>query len=55
MARFEEVLDLLPKAHVFYGELVVLDDAGRTPFNDLLFGRCGRLPPRTGLRWLPEQ
>ena len=27
--RFEEVLDLLPKGHVFDGELVVLDDAGR--------------------------
>ena len=29
MPRFEGVLDLLPKGHVFDGELVVLDDAGR--------------------------
>jgi hypothetical protein len=29
MQRFEEVLDLLPKAYVFDGELVVLDDASR--------------------------
>jgi ATP-dependent DNA ligase len=29
MQRFEEVLDRLPKGHVFDGELVVLDDAGR--------------------------
>jgi hypothetical protein len=27
MQRFEEVFDLLPKGHVFDGELVVLDDA----------------------------
>jgi bifunctional non-homologous end joining protein LigD len=39
MQRFERVLDLLPKGHVFDGELVVLDDAGRPLFNDLLFGR----------------
>jgi ATP-dependent DNA ligase len=32
MQRFE-VLDLLPKGHVFDGELVVLDDAGRPLFN----------------------
>jgi bifunctional non-homologous end joining protein LigD len=32
------VLDLLPKGHVFDGELVVLDDAGRPLFNELLFG-----------------
>jgi hypothetical protein len=29
MQRFEEVLDRLPGGHVFDGELVVLDDAGR--------------------------
>jgi hypothetical protein len=29
MKRFEEVLDLLPKDHVFDGELAMLDDAGR--------------------------
>jgi bifunctional non-homologous end joining protein LigD len=39
MQRFEEVLDLLPKDHVFDGELVVLDAAGRPMFNELLFGR----------------
>jgi ATP-dependent DNA ligase len=39
MGRFEEVLDRLPKGHVFDGELVVLDDAGRPLFNELLFGR----------------
>jgi ATP-dependent DNA ligase len=39
MQRFERVLDLLPKGHVFDGELVVLDDAGRPLFNELLFGR----------------
>jgi ATP-dependent DNA ligase len=39
MRRFEAVLDLLPKGHVFDGELVVLDDAGRPLFNELLFGR----------------
>jgi hypothetical protein len=33
------VLDLLPKGHVFDGELVVLGDAGRPLFNELLFGR----------------
>jgi ATP-dependent DNA ligase len=37
--RFERVLDLLPKGHVFDGELVVLDHAGRPLFNGLLFGR----------------
>jgi len=36
--RFEGVLDLLPKGQVFDGELVVLDDAGRPLFNELLFG-----------------
>jgi ATP-dependent DNA ligase len=45
MQRFEGVLDLLPKGHVFDGELVVLDDAGRPLFKELLFGRvpayCG--------------
>jgi bifunctional non-homologous end joining protein LigD len=39
MQRFERVLDLLPKGHVFDGELVVLNDAGRPLFNELLFGR----------------
>jgi ATP-dependent DNA ligase len=33
MRRFEEVLDHLPKRHVFDGELVVLDDAGPQPGN----------------------
>jgi len=39
MHRFELVLDVLPKGRVFDGELVVLNDAGRPLFNDLLFGR----------------
>jgi bifunctional non-homologous end joining protein LigD len=39
MHRFERVLDLLPRGHVFDGELVELDDAGRPLFNELLFGR----------------
>jgi hypothetical protein len=39
MPRFDEVLDLLPKGCVFDGELVVLDDAGRPLFNELLFAR----------------
>jgi ATP-dependent DNA ligase len=39
MKRFERVLDLLPKGCVFDGEIVVLDDAGRPLFNELLFGR----------------
>jgi ATP-dependent DNA ligase len=39
MRRFEGMLDLLPKGHVFDGELVALDDAGRPVFKDLLFGR----------------
>ena len=39
MRRFEEVLDRLPPGHVFDGELVVLDNAGRPLFNKLLFGR----------------
>ena len=39
MSRFEGVLDLLPKGHVFDGELVVLDDAGRPLFDELLFAR----------------
>ena len=30
MQRYEEVLDRLPKGLVFDGELVVLDDAGRS-------------------------
>jgi bifunctional non-homologous end joining protein LigD len=39
LRRYEGVLEVLPKGHVFDGELVVLDDAGRPLFNDLLFGR----------------
>jgi ATP-dependent DNA ligase len=39
MQRFERILDLLPSGHVIDGELVVLDDAGRPLFNQLLFGR----------------
>jgi bifunctional non-homologous end joining protein LigD len=39
MKRFEGVLDLLPKGHIFDGELVVLDDSGRPLFKELLFGR----------------
>jgi bifunctional non-homologous end joining protein LigD len=39
LRRYEGVLDLLPKGCVFDGELVVLDDAGRPLFKDLLFGR----------------
>ena len=39
MHRFDEVLDLLPKGYVFDGELVVLDDAGRPLFNEVLFAR----------------
>jgi ATP-dependent DNA ligase len=40
MQRFEAaVLDLLPKGHVFDGELVALDDSGRPLFDDLMFGR----------------
>jgi ATP-dependent DNA ligase len=39
MPRFERVVDLLPKGHVFDGELVVLDDARRPLFNEPLFGR----------------
>jgi ATP-dependent DNA ligase len=39
MKRFEGVLDLLPKGHVFDGEFVVLDDAGQPLFSELLFGR----------------
>jgi bifunctional non-homologous end joining protein LigD len=38
MQRFEGVLDLLPKGHIFNGELVVLDDFGRPQFDELLFG-----------------
>src|SRR5215472_6293212 len=38
MQRFKEVLDLLPAGVVLDGELVVLDDAGRPLFNELLFG-----------------
>jgi ATP-dependent DNA ligase len=39
LRRFEGVLDLLPKGHVFDGELVELDNAGRPLFHELLFGR----------------
>ena len=39
LRRHEGVPDLLPKGHVFDGELVVLDDAGRPLFNELLFWR----------------
>jgi bifunctional non-homologous end joining protein LigD len=39
MERFAGVLDRLPKGHVFDGEFVVLDDAGRPLFDRLLFGR----------------
>jgi bifunctional non-homologous end joining protein LigD len=39
MRRFEGVLDLLPRDCVFDGELVVLDEAGRPQFDELLFGR----------------
>jgi ATP-dependent DNA ligase len=35
MQQFEQVLDRLPKGHVFDGELVALDDAGRPLFNEL--------------------
>jgi len=35
MKRFEQVLDLLPQGYVLDGELVVLDDTGRPPFNKL--------------------
>ena len=38
MKRFEKVLGLLPEGYGFDGELVVLDDAGRPLFNELLFG-----------------
>jgi ATP-dependent DNA ligase len=39
MKQFEAVLDRLPKSQMFDGEIVVLDDAGRPHFNELLFGR----------------
>jgi ATP-dependent DNA ligase len=38
-AALRGVHDLLPKGHVFDGEIVLLDDAGRPLFNELLFGR----------------
>ncbi len=38
MQRFEGVHDLLPKGRVFDGEILLLD-AGRPLFNELLFGR----------------
>ncbi len=49
MRRFEAVLDLLPRGQVFDGELVVLDEAGRPMFKELLFGHrradlCGLRP-----------
>jgi len=45
MQRVEGVFDLLPKGHVFESEILVLDDAGRPLFNELLLG-----PPPSGLR-----
>jgi bifunctional non-homologous end joining protein LigD len=39
MPWFEEVLNFLPRGHVFDGELAVLDDPRRPLFNELLFGR----------------
>jgi bifunctional non-homologous end joining protein LigD len=39
LRRFEGMPDLLPRGCVFDVELVVLDDAGRPLFNELLFGR----------------
>jgi hypothetical protein len=36
-AWFEPLLETLPTGHVFDGEIVALDDAGRPMFNDLLF------------------
>jgi ATP-dependent DNA ligase len=40
MPRLEGVLDRLPKGCVFDGEVVVLDDARRALFDELLFGRA---------------
>jgi ATP-dependent DNA ligase len=40
MPRPEGVLDRLPKGCVFDGEVVVLDDARRALFDELLFGRA---------------
>jgi bifunctional non-homologous end joining protein LigD len=37
LKRFEPLLEMLPTGHVFDGEIVALDDAGRPVFNDLLF------------------
>src|ERR1700726_4290589 len=39
MERFESLLEKLPQAFVFDGEIVCLDDAGRPTFNDLLLRR----------------
>jgi ATP-dependent DNA ligase len=39
MQRLAGVLDRLPKGHIFDGEIVVLDEAGRPLFDKLLFGR----------------
>lgn len=39
MQRFGEMFDLLPRGHVFDGELVALDDAVRPLFDELLFWR----------------
>jgi bifunctional non-homologous end joining protein LigD len=39
LRRFDRLLERLPAAYVFDGEIVCLDDRGRPVFNDLLFGR----------------
>src|SRR6266567_5242291 len=39
LKRFASVLDTLPPAYVFDGEIVALADDGRPMFNDLMFGR----------------
>jgi hypothetical protein len=59
LPRFEGALDLLPTSHMFDGELVVLDDACRPRFNELLLGR--RRPtyvafdPPTVLIWMVRE
>src|ERR671932_439706 len=37
MKRFEPLLGTLPYGYVFDGEIVYLDETGRSIFNDLLF------------------